>query len=432
MTDILLALPSQQRARKRRIVKTLQRFNVHVQTLPDLRDIVDGRVSISDIRELELDDLLGREPVAPDRVLLGRTVVNRRVLVSGAGGSIGSELCRQILQIGPSKLVLVESNEYALYAIERSLHLWSREHEAAVEIVAVLCSVQDEVRLAEVFEEHSPETVFHAAAFKHVPLVETNPIEGIRNNILGTQQIALAAERAGVGHFILVSTDKAVRPTNVMGATKRGAELVIQALADKPAITTRYAIVRFGNVLGSSGSVVPLFRAQIAQGGPITLTHREVTRYFMTIPEAALLVIQAAGLAKSGEVFVLDMGEPVKIRDLAETMVRLSGLTVRDDRHPDGDIEIREIGMRPGEKLIEELLIGENPQPTEHPRIMMAKEDFIPADRLDPLLAELLAERRPGPALRLLKKLVPQFAHAPLGAVSARAAEAQEPAFEPD
>lgn len=411
ITDILLALPTINRKKRRKIVDQIRAFKVHVQTLPDMKAIIAGKVSFSDIRELEIEDLLGREPVRPNELLFGRTIVGKTVLVTGAGGSIGGELCRQIAKSGAHRLILLDLSEFSLYQIEKELQeLLVTERKTKLELIPVLGSVVDAVRLREIFTLWKPDTVFHAAAYKHVPLVEANPVEGIRNNILGTQTLATAAEAARVDDFILISTDKAVRPTNVMGASKRAAEQVIQNFSEKSS-ATKFSMVRFGNVLGSSGSVVPLFRNQIEQGGPITLTDRNVTRYFMTIPEAAQLVIQAAGMAKGGEVFVLDMGKSVKILDLAETMVRLSGLTVRDEINPEGDIEIVEVGLRAGEKLYEELIIGNDPQATQHARIMKAHESYIAADSLNALIARLMDCRDPKTAVTLLKSLVPEFVH---------------------
>ncbi len=410
VTDILLALPKISRKKRRAIVDQIQKFKVHVQTLPNMKDIMDGQVSFNDIRELDIEDLLGREPVAPNELLLGRTIVGKIVMVTGAGGSIGSELCRQIAQSGARKLLLFELSEFSLYAIETELKRYTKSHGLDnIDIIPVLGSVTDALRLQEVLSYWQPDTIFHAAAYKHVPLVEANPVEGIRNNILGTFELADAAHKAKVNDFILISTDKAVRPTNVMGATKRGAEQIVQAFAEKS--KTRFSMVRFGNVLGSSGSVVPLFRQQIEMGGPITLTHRDVTRYFMTIPEAAQLVIQAGGMAKGGEVFVLDMGKAVRIIDLANTMVQLSGLTVRSESNPDGDIEIEEVGMRPGEKLYEELIIGNNPKSTVHNRIMMARESHLDQGELDRLLDGFRKSRDSDEAIVLLKAMVPEFDH---------------------
>jgi FlaA1/EpsC-like NDP-sugar epimerase len=353
-------------------------------------DLAQGKVSISDLRELDIDDLLGREPVVPNHILLSKNIVNKVVLVTGAGGSIGSELCRQILSVGPESLLLIEQTEFALYAIHQELE--EKLADSKTKLVPLLASVQDDQRMQEIMSTWKPDTVYHAAAYKHVPLVEHNPAEGIKNNVLGTLKAAKAAAENGVSDFVLVSTDKAVRPTNIMGASKRLAEMVLQALAANQSFSkgsTKFTMVRFGNVLGSSGSVVPKFRQQIRDGGPITLTHPEITRYFMTVPEAAQLVIQAGAMAKGGDVFVLDMGESVKIMDLARRMIELSGLTLRDDQNPDGDIGIEITGLRPGEKLYEELLIGDNPKPTSHPRIMKANEDFISWSDLEAKLGSL-------------------------------------------
>lgn len=383
ISDVLLAMPSLSRKRRNEILSQIRVARVAVRTLPSVTDLAQGKVSISDLRELDIDDLLGREPVAPNRILLVKNIVGKVVLVTGAGGSIGSELCRQILAVNPSKLLLIEQSEFALYAVHQELDekLAALDDATPPVLVPLLASVQDDDRMREIMSTWHPDTVYHAAAYKHVPLVEHNPAAGIKNNMLGTLRTAQAAAENGVSDFVLISTDKAVRPTNVMGASKRLAEMALQALADTQAGTqsgTKFSMVRFGNVLGSSGSVVPKFRQQIRDGGPITLTHPEVTRFFMTIPEAAQLVIQAGAMAKGGDLFVLDMGQPVKIMDLARRMVELSGLTVKDEQHPEGDIEIAVTGLRPGEKLFEELLIGDNPKSTEHPRIMKAHEEFIP------------------------------------------------------
>jgi FlaA1/EpsC-like NDP-sugar epimerase len=374
LSDVLLAMPSIGRKRRNEILMQMRSAHVAVRTLPSVSDLAQGKVSVSDLRELDIDDLLGREPVAPDLALLNKNIAGKVVLVTGAGGSIGSEICRQIAAIGPQKLLLVEQSEFALYAIDQELQ--EKLVGRSCQLLPLLASVQDEDRMKEIMSTWRPDTVYHAAAYKHVPLVEHNPVEGIRNNVFGTLRTAQAAVAHGVADFILISTDKAVRPTNIMGASKRLAEMALQALAASQS-ETRLSMVRFGNVLGSSGSVVPLFRQQIREGGPITLTHPDITRYFMTIPEAAQLVIQAGAMAQGGDVFVLDMGQSVKIMDLARRMVELSGLNVRDDTHPDGDIAIEITGLRPGEKLFEELLIGDDPKPTEHPRIMKAHEDFI-------------------------------------------------------
>jgi FlaA1/EpsC-like NDP-sugar epimerase len=377
--DVLLAIPSASRRRRNEILQQLLQSHVSVRTLPGVAELAQGRVHVSDLHELDIDDLLARDAVVPDTGLLEKNIRGKRVLVTGAGGSIGSELCRQILAAAPAKLLLIEQSEFALYSIHHELEakLAGREVTAKPILVPLLASVQDEDRMREIMSTWHPDTVYHAAAYKHVPLVEHNPAAGIKNNVLGTLRTAQAAAENGVADFVLISTDKAVRPTNVMGASKRLAEMALQALA-AASTSTKFSMVRFGNVLGSSGSVVPKFRQQIRNGGPITLTHPEVTRYFMTIPEAAQLVIQAGAMAKGGDVFVLDMGQSVRIMDLARRMVELSGLTVKDEQNPDGDIEIEVTGLRPGEKLYEELLIGDNPKPTLHPRIMKAHEEFIP------------------------------------------------------
>lgn len=382
ISDVLLAMSSLSRKRRNEILSQIRVARVAVRTLPSVTDLAQGKVSISDLRELDIDDLLGREPVMPNHILLAKNIVGKVVLVTGAGGSIGSELCRQILAVNPAKLLLIEQSEFALYAIHQELEekLAGLDGSTTPVLVPLLASVQDDDRMREIMSTWHPDTVYHAAAYKHVPLVEHNPAAGIKNNVLGTLRTAQAAAENGVSDFVLISTDKAVRPTNVMGASKRLAEMVLQALAATQAGmgATKFSMVRFGNVLGSSGSVVPKFRQQILDGEPITLTHPEVTRYFMTIPEAAQLVIQAGAMAKGGDVFVLDMGQPVKIMDLARRMVELSSLTVKDEQHPEGDIEIAVTGLRPGEKLYEELLIGDNPKPTVHPRIMKAHEEFLP------------------------------------------------------
>jgi FlaA1/EpsC-like NDP-sugar epimerase len=382
--DVLLAIPSASRQRRNEIIQQLLQSHVSVRTLPGLTDLAQGRVHVSDLHELDIDDLLGRNAVAPDATLLEKNIKGKTVLVTGAGGSIGSELCRQIVAIGPRTLLLLELSEFALYQIDRELRGMSTQ----VQLIPLLGSVCDARRLGEILATWHPETIYHAAAYKHVPLVEHNPAEGIRNNVFGSLTCAQVALKYGVADFVLISTDKAVRPTNVMGASKRLAEMVLQALAIESS-GTQFTMVRFGNVLGSSGSVVPLFRQQIKDGGPITLTDPEVTRFFMTIPEAAQLVIQAGAMAHGGDVFVLDMGEPVKIGDLARRMVELSGLSVRDEDNPEGDIEIQVTGLRPGEKLYEELLIGDDPQPTSHPRIMKAHEKYLPWQVLEQKLVAL-------------------------------------------
>ncbi|MFC7286910.1 polysaccharide biosynthesis protein [Herminiimonas glaciei] len=386
ISDVLLAMPSLNRKRRNEILAQIRNAHVSVRTLPSVTDLAQGKVSISDLRELDIYDLLGREPVSPNHILLAKNVLNKVVLVTGAGGSIGSELCRQILSVGPEKLLLIEQSEFALYEIHRELEAKLADRD--IKLVPLLGSVQDDERLHEIMSTWKPDTVYHAAAYKHVPLVEHNPAEGVKNNVLGTQKAAKAAAENGVTDFVLISTDKAVRPTNIMGASKRLAEMVLQALAaTNPG--TKFTMVRFGNVLDSSGSVVPKFRQQIRDGGPITLTHPEITRYFMTIPEAAQLVIQAGAMAKGGDVFVLDMGASVKIIDLAYRMIELSGLTVKNEENPNGEIEVEITGLRPGEKLYEELLIGDNPKLTSHPRIMKADEEFIPWPDLESKLNAL-------------------------------------------
>jgi FlaA1/EpsC-like NDP-sugar epimerase len=410
VSTVLLAIPSVSRHRRNEMIAQMLRAHVQVRTLPAVSELAQGMVSTSDLRELDIDDLLGREPVAPNHILLGRNITDKVVLVTGAGGSIGSELCRQILSVNPSTLVLIEQSEFALYEIQQELQ--EKIEDNATLLVPVLASVRDAQRLNEIFADWKPDTVYHAAAYKHVPLVEHNPIEGIRNNTLGTLTAARAAAEHGVSDFVLISTDKAVRPTNIMGASKRLAEMALQALA-ATAPKTRFSMVRFGNVLGSSGSVVPKFRRQIRDGGPITLTHPDITRYFMTIPEAAQLVIQAGAMAKGGDVFVLDMGDPVKIMDLATRMIELSGLCLRDENNPEGDIEIEITGLRPGEKLFEELLIGNNPRPTSHPRIMKAHEEFVAwpvlLEKLQQL-ESLLEQRNVEGTKELLTELVSGYA----------------------
>ncbi len=408
---VLLAIPSAARTRRREIVNTLQEYKVKVRTVPSYDEIASGKVAVNTLRELEIDELLGRDPVAPKPELLRRTVAGKTVMVTGAGGSIGSELCRQIVRLSPRRLLLAERSEFAVYQIYHEL----LEHTAPgtkVDVVPLLADVTDQARMQEIMKTWQPQTVYHAAAYKHVPMVEHNPLEGVENNVFGTMIAARAAREAGVEDFVLISTDKAVRPTNVMGATKRMAELVLQAMAHTDPGRTVFTMVRFGNVLGSSGSVVPRFREQIRSGGPVTLTHPDITRYFMTIPEASQLVLQAASLGRGGDVFLLDMGKPVKIYDLACRMIALSGLTVRDKEHPGGDIEIAITGLRPGEKLYEELLIGENPEKTEHPRIFRAVEKSLPMQRLKELMGELveaLARRDRDWVMRIISEAVPEF-----------------------
>ena len=409
ISQVVVAIPSATRAQKRELLARLQPTGLPIKILPGLVDLVKhGHVAESDLREVEVSDLLGRDPVPPQPQLFSRNITGKVVLVTGAGGSIGSELCRQIASQNPRRLVLFDHSEYALYAIDQEL----RRHAPDLSIEPVLGTVLDEQLLARVFMENRVGTVYHAAAYKHVPIVESNMQQGLRNNVLGSRAVARAAIAAGVETCVLVSTDKAVRPTNVMGASKRTAELVFQAAAQRAGSRTCFSMVRFGNVLGSSGSVVPLFKQQIQAGGPITITHPDIIRYFMLIPEAAQLVIQAGALAKGGEVFVLDMGEPVRIVDLARSMIRLSGLSERTEEDGDGDIEIQFVGLRPGEKLYEELLIGDNVRPSEHSRIMCAHERYIEPALLDKMIDSLQAACDVNDVdgmLRQLENLVPEY-----------------------
>jgi FlaA1/EpsC-like NDP-sugar epimerase len=386
--SVLLAIPSATRRQRRRVLEQISEIPVRVQTIPDITDIISGRAQIVDLSAIDVADLLGRESVPPYPRLLRTSIAGKNVMVSGAGGSIGSELCRQILMQHPKRLVLFEISEPTLYEINRRLHRLASKKDIKCEIKALLGSVQQQSRIHEAMRVFNIHTVFHAAAYKHVPIVEQNLIEGISNNVIGTWNMVQAAIKESVSSFVLVSTDKAVNPTSVMGATKRLAELVLQA-HQKLEHHTCFSMVRFGNVLESSGSVVPLFQEQIESGGPVTVTHRDIVRYFMTIPEAAQLVIQAGAMAKGGDVFVLDMGKAVKIKDLAYRMIRLSGLTVQDEENPDGDIEIQYTGLRPAEKLYEELLIGANASGTDHPRIMRADEHSLEFDTLVGIIRNL-------------------------------------------
>ncbi|MBY0571288.1 MAG: polysaccharide biosynthesis protein [Burkholderiaceae bacterium] len=386
--QILLAIPSASKTRQKQILNQLEHLKLKIKVTPSIQSLVNGELRVQDVRDVEIEDLLGRDQVEPDARLLSTCITGKHVLVTGAGGSIGSELCRQILRQRPKKLVLLEMSEYALYAIEHELLSLRAQLHLDVEILPFLGTVLDAAKLDRIFAACSIDTLYHAAAYKHVPLVEHNPVEGIRNNVFGTLVVAQAAIKAKVANFVLISTDKAVRPTNVMGTSKRLAELILQAFSHGQH-STRFCMVRFGNVLGSSGSVVPLFRKQIMAGGPITLTHPEITRYFMTIPEAAQLVLQAGAMGEGGDVFVLDMGEPVRIIDLARRMVHLSGLEVKSEATPQGTIEIQHVGLRPGEKLYEELLIGDNVEGTSHPLIMRAQENEIPWEQLSLALADL-------------------------------------------
>jgi FlaA1/EpsC-like NDP-sugar epimerase len=388
ISRVLLALPSILRGRRQRIINQLEKLPVHVQTMPDINDLISGKARVDDIREVDIADLLGRDVVPPVAELLDAGIRGKAVMVTGAGGSIGSELCMQIIRLQPRALILIDISEAALYRIDQALRDIVDRNTLGIKIVPLIGSIHNGKRVSEVLNTYRVNTVYHAAAHKHVPLVEHNMIEGIHNNVFGTLHAARAAMDAGVESFVLVSTDKAVKPTNVMGATKRFAELVLQGLSSKGSGTV-FSIVRFGNVLESSGSVVPLFREQIRNGGPVTVTHPDIFRYFMTIPEAASLVLQAGSMAKGGDVFVLDMGKPVRISDLAEKMIHLMGLTVRNEENIDGEIEIQYTGLRPAEKLYEELLIGDNVSGTEHRRILRAEEAALAWDELERLLGKL-------------------------------------------
>ena len=402
--EILLAMPSASRGRRRQILEELEHFPLHVRSIPGFMDLASGRVTVEDVQEVDIADLLGRDSVPPQQVLFERCIRNQVVMVTGAGGSIGAELCRQILLNQPATLLLFEHSEFNLYSIHSELEARIKRESLPLRLAPILGSIRNPDRLLDVMQAWKVDTVYHAAAYKHVPMVEHNIAEGVLNNLVGTLNTAQAAIRAGVSNFVLISTDKAVRPTNVMGSTKRLAEMVLQALSRESAPVlfedgkallqlnkTRFTMVRFGNVLGSSGSVIPLFHEQIRKGGPVTVTHPNITRYFMTIPEAAQLVIQAGAMGKGGDVFVLDMGEPVKIAELAEKMIHLSGLSVRSAKNPQGDISIEFTGLRPGEKLYEELLIGDNVSPTEHPMIMRANEEHLSWEAFKAVLSELLA-----------------------------------------
>ena len=383
--EVLIAMPSASRTKRLDIINILESYPVLVRMLPGVAELAEGKVSIGDLREVSIKDLLGRDTVVPNKELLSKNITNKVVVVTGAGGSIGSELCRQIVFLKPKALILYEMSELALYTIEKEL---SNIGMHSMDLYPILGSVNNKTRLTNVFKRFGVDTVYHAAAYKHVPMVEFNNTEGVDNNIFGTLNCAQAAIDTGVKTFVLISTDKAVRPTNTMGATKRSAELVLQALSAKQS-DTKFTMVRFGNVLGSSGSVIPLFKQQIKVGGPVTVTDVNMVRYFMTIPEAVELVIQAGAMGTGGDVFVLDMGKPVRIDDLAKKMIRLSGLEVKDESNPDGDIEIKYTGLRPGEKLYEELLIGDNVSETDNPLIMRAQEEMLAWDELEPILNDL-------------------------------------------
>lgn len=412
---VLMALPSASRRRKQEILAQLEPFGLHVRSLPDMSEILSGTASSDDIREVDVADLLGRDPVPPDPHLFEAGVRGKAVMVTGAGGSIGSELCRQIVKLSPATLVLYENSELALYQIEMELRAAITKAGDVTRLIPLLGNAHHRDRVLDVMTSYHIHTVYHAAAYKHVPIVEQNVVEGVHNNVISTWNTAEAALAAQVETFVLISTDKAVNPTNVMGATKRMAEIVLQGLHER-STKTRFCMVRFGNVLASSGSVVPLFSEQIRAGGPITVTHPEVVRYFMTIPEAAQLVIQAGSMALGGDVFVLDMGKPVRIADLARRMVNLMGMTVRDETNSEGDIEIKYTGLRPAEKLFEELLIGSNVSGTEHPMIMRAVEHALPWARVEELLNRLMASLRSFDcygAIELLKEAVEEYHAAP-------------------
>jgi len=391
VSDVLLAIPSITRARRSEIIRLLEPYPVHVRSMPGMADIAQGKIKFDELQEVDIADLLGRDAVEPDQALFHANIVGKVVMVTGAGGSIGSELCRQIINLQPEKLILFELNEFALYSINKELnHAVIKQGEShQVKIIPLLGSVADNTRVKKICKTFKVQTIYHAAAYKHVPMVEQNPGEAIKNNILGTLTVAEAAIDADVETFVLISTDKAVRPTNTMGATKRFAELILQALSLERKHNTCFTMVRFGNVLGSSGSVIPLFREQIARGGPVTVTDSRIIRYFMTMPEAVQLVIQAGAMGKGSDVFVLDMGEPIRILDLAKRMIHLSGLEIKDDVNPAGDIEIKFTGLRFGEKLYEELLIGENVSDTLHPRIMRAEEEVITWSELEAIIVNL-------------------------------------------
>ena len=393
ISEVLLAMPSISRSQRSKIIALLEPYALHVTTLPGMDDLASGKLKADDIREVGINDLLGRNPVDPNLELLNANIRGKMVLVTGAGGSIGSELCRQIIKLEPTGLILYERSEHDLYLIEMELlqTIKQKYPDKVVQITPILASILDQSRIESVCMAFNVETIYHAAAYKHVPMVEKNPSEAVRNNVIGTYRVALAAIKAETETFVLISTDKAVRPTNTMGATKRFAEMILQELAGQNKAKTRFSMVRFGNVLGSSGSVIPLFREQIKNGGPVTVTDPEIVRYFMTIPEAAQLVIQAGAMGDGGEVFVLDMGGPVKILDMAKRMIHLSGLKVKDDDNPEGDIEIVFSGLRPGEKLYEELLIGENDSSTQHPLIKSANEESLSWESLQQYIKQFEA-----------------------------------------
>ena len=403
---IFLAIPTISRRKKNYIIENLEQYKVIVKTLPSILEIVNGRITISDIKDLNIDDLLSREEVKPDTILLNKNIYSKNVLVTGAGGSIGSELCRQIIKLHPKKLLMLELNEFALYKIHTELN----NYGVSTKLVPLLVNVQDQMKLETVFKTFVVDTVYHAAAYKHVPLVEENICEGVKNNVFSTLAVAKASVKSEVSNLVLISSDKAVRPTNVMGASKRLSELCMQGIYnDTKDIITNFSIVRFGNVLESSGSVIPKFKNQIKEGGPVTLTHEDVTRYFMTTTEAAQLVIQAGAMGKESEVFVLDMGESIKIKDLIYKMINLSGLSVKDEKNLSGDVEIKITGLRPGEKLYEELLIGNNPEKTTHSKIQKISDPYVPFSQLEIELDQLkilLNHNKVDDVKKLLSKLI--------------------------
>ena len=408
ITQVLLALPSINRQKRNKIIENLNKYKLTVKTLPRFQDIVDGKISISQIRDLNIEDLLNREQIQPNMELLNRNIKSKVVLVTGAGGSIGSELCLQIIKLNPEKLILLELSEFALYKINEKL----RKIKPGLNIISLLVNIQNSSRLNEIFKNFKVDTVYHAAAYKHVPLVEENICESVKNNVLGTLLLAKVVTKYNVANFVLISSDKAVRPTNIMGVSKRLAEICAQSVYHNQNNNSKFSIVRFGNVLQSSGSVIPKFKMQIKEGGPVTLTHPEVTRYFMTVVEASQLVIQAGAMSSKCEVFILDMGESVKIKDLIYKMIKLSGLTVKDNDNLQGDIEIKITGLRTGEKLYEELLIGDNPQKTHHEKIKKAQDPFIPFDRLKldlENLSKLIEDNKVADVKELLGKIVPSY-----------------------
>ena len=406
---VFLALPTINKSERNQIIENLNKYKLNVKTLPSISEIADGRITISDIKDLNIDDLLNRDEVQPDLKLLNKNINSRTVAVTGAGGSIGSELCRQIIRLKPKKLLLLELNEFALYKIYEELQNYNKD----LKIISILLNVKEQKKLEKIFETFKVDTVYHAAAYKHVPLVEENICEGVENNVFTTLAIAKASVNKKVSNLVLISSDKAVRPTNIMGASKRLSELCMQSIYNyNKDIITNFSIVRFGNVLESSGSVIPKFKKQIKEGGPVTLTHENVTRYFMTVTEAAQLVIQAGAMGKHSEVFVLDMGKSVKIKELIHKMIKLSGFTIKNDKNPTGDIEIKITGLRPGEKLYEELLIGNSPQKTHHEKIQKAQDPFIPFDKLNQdleSLSTLLDSNKVLDVKRTLEKLLPSY-----------------------